>query len=87
MKCSVLRLFSKVIQYLFPVSHVEVTSQVQEVSAIRCNLETCHQSQPDLGAEIFPERKKKVGIVQLEYKHFSQEIYTFRKRQSYISCD
>lgn len=54
-------LISKAIYYLFPLSHVEVTSQVQEVSATRCNLETYHPPQLDLEAGTFPEKKTLVS--------------------------
>lgn len=42
--------------YLSPLSHAEVTSQAQEISATRRNLETGRPLPPDPRADTFPER-------------------------------
>lgn len=47
--------------YLSLLSHDEVTSQAQEISATRHNLETCHPLRPDPRADTFPERNNWVS--------------------------
>lgn len=42
--------------YLSLLSHAEVTSQAQEISVTRRNLETRHPLRPDPRADTFPER-------------------------------
>lgn len=69
------------ILYLSPLSHVEVTSQDQEVSATGCNLETCHPPQLDLGAGIFPE--KRLHSVRRQALQ-SANSHIIKKRKSYI---
>lgn len=47
--------------YLSLLSHAEVTSQAQEISVTRRNLETRHPLRPDPRADTFPERNNWVS--------------------------